>query len=69
MSDVFIIKYAGSPMKLRGGKIDLVAADQASTFISKSDAYFEVYRHDLAPHLCDVVPQSSELSTEPTLNP
>ncbi|MDE2098212.1 MAG: hypothetical protein KGL39_13235 [Patescibacteria group bacterium] len=54
MSAVFIVKYAGWPIRLPS--LDLTTPDRASQFISEADAWTEVHRANIDPRHCSVVP-------------
>ncbi|MDE2020817.1 MAG: hypothetical protein KGJ13_10820 [Patescibacteria group bacterium] len=53
MSAIFIVKYAGWPIRLPS--LDLTTPDRASQFISEADAWTEVHRANIDPHHCRVV--------------
>jgi hypothetical protein len=53
MSAVFIVIYAGVPIRLPS--LDLTTHARASRFISEADAWFEVHRARLNPAHCKVV--------------
>ena len=54
MSGVFIVVYAGAPIRLPN--LDLTTRGRASQFISQADAWFEIYRANLNPRHCRVEP-------------
>lgn len=59
MSAVFIILYAGAPIRVPS--LDITTHARASQFISEGDAWFEVHRANLNPSHCQVVPLSERL--------
>jgi hypothetical protein len=59
MSAHFLVTFRGRPVQFvtTHGKLayEIVAADQASSFLSASDAWFAAHQHQMSPQFCDVI--------------
>jgi hypothetical protein len=62
MSAVFIIHYAGRPLRVETRC--QVSADEASQFSCEADAWYAAYQAGLPAHLCDVLPLETALQKE-----
>ena len=68
MSAIFIVKYAGSPLRL-GRPVKLVSEDQATPFTSEADAWTAIREYNLTPKLCSVIPWPVESLPRTPLDP
>jgi hypothetical protein len=60
MSAIFIIKYAGAPLRFAPRFQETVREDEATQFTSVGDAWREIYEQGLAAKHCEVVPLKTE---------